>query len=198
MFRRPRAVFMASLPAGGLVTGDFRLALTGTPGTGKSTVARNLSERGYTVVSVESLAREHECLGEVDPADGARSIDLDMLHDSLASGWSSPPEHSLIIDGHLSHHLPSDAVAVLRCSPDVLEARLASRGYSAEKTQANCEWELLGGAWNERERGFAWIEFDTTNSDVASVVESLLHWISDGFKPASPGSVIDWVARMEE
>ena len=198
MFRRPRAVFMASLPAGGLVTGDFRLALTGTPGTGKSTVARNLSERGYTVVSVESLAREHECLGEVDPTDRARSIDLDMLHDSLSSGWSSPPEHSLIIDGHLSHHLPSDAVAVLRCSPDVLEARLASRGYSAEKTRANCEWELLGGAWNERERGSAWIEFDTTNSDVASVVESLLHWISDGFKPASPGSVIDWVARMEE
>jgi adenylate kinase len=150
------------------------------------------------VVSVESLAREHECLGEVDPADGARSIDLDMLHGSLSSRWSSPPEHSLIIDGHLSHHLPSDAVAVLRCSPDVLEARLASRGYSAEKTQANCEWELLGGAWNERERGSAWIEFDTTNSDVASVVESLLHWISDGFKPASPGSVIDWVARMEE
>ena len=198
MFRRPRAVFMASLPAGGLVTGDFRLALTGTPGTGKSTVARNLSERGYTVVSVESLAREHECLGEVDPVDGARSIDLDMLHDSLASGWSSPPEHSLIIDGHLSHHLPSDAVVVLRCSPDILEARLVSRVYSAEKTQANCEWELLGGAWNERERGSAWIEFDTTNSDVASVVESLLHWISDGFKPASPGSVIDWVARMEE
>ena len=198
MFRRSRAVFMASLPTGGLVTGDFRLALTGTPGTGKSTVARNLSERGYTVVSVESLAREHECLGEVDPTDRARSIDLDMLHDSLSSGWSSPPEHSLIIDGHLSHHLPSDAVAVLRCSPDVLEARLASRGYSAEKTQANCEWELLGGAWNERERGSAWIEFDTTNSDVASVVESLLHWISDGFKPASPGSVIDWVARMEE
>ena len=198
MFRRSRAVFMASLPTGGLVTGDFRLALTGTPGTGKSTVARNLSERGYTVVSVESLAREHECLGEVDPTDRARSIDLDMLHDSLASGWSSPPEHSLIIDGHLSHHLPSDAVAVLRCSPDVLEARLVSRGYSAEKTQANCEWELLGGAWNEREGGSAWNEFDTTDSDVASVVESLSHWISDGFKPASPGSVIDWVARMEE
>ena len=69
MFRWPRAVFMASLPAGGLVTSGFRLALTGTPGTGKSTVARILSERGYTVVSVESLAREHECLGEVDPAD---------------------------------------------------------------------------------------------------------------------------------
>ena len=89
-------------------------------------------------------------------------------------------------------------MVVLRCSPDILEARLVSRGYSAEKTQANCEWELLGGAWNEREGGSAWIEFDTTDRDVSSVVESLSHWISDGFKPASPGSVIDWVARMEE
>ena len=198
MLRRRRVAFMASLPAGGHVTGGFRLALTGTPGTGKSTIAEVLKVRGYTMVSVESLAQKHGCLGELDPTDGAKPVDLDRLYDSLAPEWSSPPAEPLIVDGHLSHHLPSDAVAVLRCSPDVLEQRLASRGYSAEKTRANWEWELLGGAWNEREGDAPWIEFDSTDSDAGSIVAALSHWIADGFKPASPGAVIDWVALMEE
>lgn len=196
--RLPRVALMVSLLAGRNVSGGFRLALTGTPGTGKSTVAQMLSDGGCIVVSVESLAEQNSLLGEVDPADGARVIDTDALHDALAPEWESPPEGTVVVDGHLSHHLPCDAVAVLRCSPEILDSRLTSRGYTAEKVQANCEWELLGGAWNEREGDTPWCEFDTSHGSVDSVVDSLSNWIADGFKPASPGSLIDWVARMEE
>ena len=196
--RLPRVALMVSLLAGRNVSGGFRLALTGTPGTGKSTVAQMLSDGGCIVVSVESLAEQNSLLGEVDPADGARVIDTDALHDALAPEWESPPEGTVVVDGHLSHHLPCDAVAVLRCSPEILDSRLTSRGYTTEKVQANCEWELLGGAWNEREGDTPWCEFDTSHGSVDSVVDSLSNWIADGFKPASPGSLIDWVARMEE
>ena len=196
--RLPRVALMVSLLAGRNVSGGFRLALTGTPGTGKSTVAQMLSDGGCIVVSVESLAEQNSLLGEADPADGARVIDTDALHDALAPEWESPPEGTVVVDGHLSHHLPCDAVAVLRCSPEILDSRLTSRGYTAEKVQANCEWELLGGAWNEREGDTPWCEFDTSHGSVDSVVDSLSNWIADGFKPASPGSLIDWVARMEE
>ena len=195
--RLPRVALMVSLLAGRNVSGGFRLALTGTPGTGKSTVAQMLSDGGCIVVSVESLAEQNSLLGEVDPADGARVIDTDALHDALAPEWESPPEGTVVVDGHLSHHLPCDAVAVLRCSPEILDSRLTSRGYTAEKVQANCEWELLGGAWNEREGDTPWCEFDTSHGSVDSVVDSLSNWIADGFKPTSPGSLIDWVARME-
>jgi len=196
--RRRRAAFIASLPAGRNVSDGFRLALTGTPGTGKSTVAQMLSSDGYEVIAVESLAEQYGLSGEIDPSDGVRVIDTGALHDVLAPAWESSPDGVVVVDGHLSHHLPCDAVAVLRCSPEIIESRLVSRGYSADKVQANYEWELLGGAWNEREGDAPWCEFDTSHSGVNSVVDSLADWIADGFKPASPGSVIDWVARMEE
>ena len=196
--RRRRVAFIASLPAGRNVSDGFRLALTGTPGTGKSTVAQMLSSDGYEVITVESLAEQYGLSGEIDPSDGVRVIDTGALHDVLAPAWESSPDGVVVVDGHLSHHLPCDAVAVLRCSPEIIESRLVSRGYSADKVQANYEWELLGGAWNEREGEAPWCEFDTSHSGVNSVVDSLADWIADGFKPASPGSVIDWVARMEE
>jgi len=176
----------------------FRLALTGTPGTGKSTVAQALSDAGFELVTVESLAEQHGLLGGVDPSDGARIIDTDALHDVLVAPWESPPVGPSVVDGHLSHHLPCDAVAVLRCSPDILEVRLTDRGYPEDKVQSNYEWELLGGAWNEREGDSPWCEFDTSECSIGSVVASLSDWIADGFKPTSPGSLIDWIASMEE
>ena len=157
-----------------------------------------LSSDGYEVITVESLAEQYGLSGEIDPSDGVRVIDTGALHNALAPAWESPPDGHVVVDGHLSHHLPCDAGAVLRCSPEIIESRLTSRGYSTDKVQANCEGELLGGAWNEREGDAPWCEFDTSHGGVDSVVDSLADWIADGFKPAGPGSLIDWVARMEE
>jgi len=176
----------------------YRLALTGSPGTGKSTLAKEFENLGFHVISVEDIAIEHGCIGDLDINDNARPIDLDALIDALEEAWSQNPLEPLIIDGHLSHHLPNDAVVVLRCSPEVLEQRMLERNYSEDKIKGNCEWELLGSSWNEREEDIPWIEYDTTENDVHSIVMALSMWISDGFKPNSPISVIDWVSKMED
>ncbi|MDP7659173.1 MAG: hypothetical protein QGF77_04410, partial [Candidatus Thalassarchaeaceae archaeon] len=57
----------------------------------------------------------------------------------------------------------------------------------------NVEWEILGGAWNEKENNSPWMEFNTTKNSVEEVVDDIIKWISDGFKPMSPEAVIDWV-----
>ena len=178
--------------------GGSRVAITGTPGAGKTSVSRMLEEKGFTLVSVEGLAEEFGCIGEVDPEDGARPIDTEKLGLSLNVEWVEPDEGVVIVDGHMSHNLPVDAVVVLRCSPDALRGRLAERGYSEGKINSNCEWELLGGAWNDFEGGIPWTEFDTTVNEIGYVVDNNQSWISDGFKPMSIGSTIDWVAQMEE
>tara|TARA_Y100001970_G_scaffold246516_1_gene314513 strand:+ start:2553 stop:3098 length:546 start_codon:yes stop_codon:yes gene_type:complete len=178
--------------------GGVRVAITGTPGVGKSTVSRILEGRGFMLVSVEGLAEDFECVGEVDPEDGARPIDIEKLGGCLSEAWARPMDGVGIVDGHLSHNLPVEAVVVLRCSPDTLRIRLSERGYSEGKINSNCEWELLGGAWNDWDERLPWTEFDTTAEEIGSVVDKIERWISDGFKPMSIGSTIDWVAHMEE
>ncbi len=171
------------------------LALTGAPGTGKTTVGSLLGAAGIGVVSVESLAETCDCIGDADPSDGARPIDLDVLCPILEEKWSARPGETTLIDGHLSHLLPVDCVIILRCQPTVLQDRLVERGYDDDKISQNVDWEILGGAWNELDELLPLIEFDTSTVSADSIVESILGWIADGFKPERPTNPIDWVDR---
>ena len=173
--------------------GMRRLALTGTPGSGKSTVSEILRGSDLEVLTVESIASENGAIGDIDPSDGARPIDIEELVEALRDCWEDPPEKMTIVDGHLSHLLPVGGVVVLRCDPDILRARLDSRGYSDSKVDSNVEWEFIGGAWNEYEPGIPWTEFDTSDIDPESIVERIRSWISDGFKHDGPDTAIDWI-----
>ena len=198
MLRLIHVAFIASHTCGQGMEEGFRVAITGTPGVGKTSVSGFLEAVGFTVMSVEELAEEHGCIGSEDPEDGARPIDIEKLSGLLSTAWSAPPNGMIAIDGHLSHTLPVDAVVVLRCSPEVLKRRLHERGYSEGKINSNYEWELMGGSWNDSDGEIPWTVFDTTASEIVSIVDGIEEWASDGFKPKSLGSTIDWVARMEE
>ena len=87
MLRRPRDAFMGSRPTRGNVVSTFRLALAGTPGTGKTTVATLLSAAGFGIMTIEELAQSAGALGELDPSDGARPVDLDLLIEAIADSW---------------------------------------------------------------------------------------------------------------
>lgn len=173
--------------------GVRRLALTGTPATGKSSACALLDKGEYEIVTVEELAVEHGCIEDVDISDGARPIDIEMLSSILEKLWVEPPQKLTFIDGHLSHLLPVDGVIVLRCRPDVLRNRMNERGYDDTKSDSNVEWELIGGPWNEYHAVIPWTEFDTTESPTESIVKLIQAWISDGFKPKTPDTGIDWI-----
>ena len=175
--------------------GVRRLALTGTPATGKSSVCAHLDRGEFEIVTVEELAVEHECIEDVDISDGARPIDIEMLSDILEKLWIEPPQKMTFIDGHLSHLLPVDGVVVLRCRPDVLRGRMNERGYDDTKSESNVEWELIGGPWNEYNSAVPWTEFDTSKTSAESIVKLIRAWISDGFKPKTPDTGIDWIGE---
>ena len=175
----------------------FRLALTGTPGVGKTTIASLLADVGYQVETVQDIAERFGCIDDVDSEDGARPIDIDGLNTQIHSEWKNNPIKSIVIDGHLSHLLPVDCVVILRCSPSVLRKRLTGRSYAEQKISGNVDWEILGSAWAEMDGAVPAIEFDTSSDGVETVFQRIMDWLADDFKPRRPLRLIDWIDRGE-
>ena len=153
------------------------IGVIGTPGCGKTTLCQNL---GLPVLSLRDIAEQNACLGEIE-SDGAAQMDVEKL----AKLWQHP-EVLTLIDGHLAHHVPVDALIVVRCHPDELRNRLKERGYSAEKIQANVEVEMLGGPWND------------LIGDLRPIFEGsdgVKAWIESGCPPkTTPDMALDWLA----
>jgi adenylate kinase len=112
------------------------IALTGTPGTGKSTVAR-LIDAGFSVIDLNALIKDRYNLGS-DPERGSLIADLDRLAENVEK-----LDGDYILEGHVAHYLPADVVVVLRAAPRVLRERLAGRGWSKAKIDENAEAEAL-------------------------------------------------------
>lgn len=154
------------------------LAVSGTPGTGKTTLCEALAAAGWQVMSLTDLAEQHGCMGPVDEADGAAPIDVHRL----AEAWEAPEEGRWLVDGHLAHLLEVDGIVLLRCRPSVLNDRLSARGYEARKVKANVEWEMTAGHWAELmefEIELPLLELDTTGEggDLSGRVQA---WAEDG------------------
>jgi adenylate kinase len=105
------------------------IGVIGTPGCGKTTLCESL---GLPVINLHDYAKSHGCLGEID-SDGSAPLDVERL----AELWQQPTTLTLV-DSHLAHYMPVDALIVLRCHPDELKKRLESRNYTSKKSPRKC------------------------------------------------------------
>ncbi|MET1124023.1 MAG: adenylate kinase family protein [Archaeoglobaceae archaeon] len=162
------------------------VALTGTPGVGKSSVAEELRRRGYRVVSVAELAREHGCILEENDE---LVVDVEKIREVEFDG---------IVEGHLAHFMDADVVIVLRCDPLVLKERLAKRKWDYDKIMDNVEAELLDVILVESlEMHENVYEIDVTHmsvEEVADAVEKIIAGEGEKFKPGK----VDWLSKYED
>lgn len=151
----------------------MRVAITGTPGVGKTT-ATELVETDLDVVHLNELVREEELTEGTDENRGSLVVDLEAVADRLADS------DDVLVESHLSHHLDVDRVIVLRCRPESLEARLLERGETEAKARENAEAEALDVILSKAvdRYGFdAVYEVDTTDRspvEVAAEIEAIL------------------------
>ncbi len=141
------------------------VAVTGTPGTGKSSFSSRLArELGARLVRLNELI-EREKAYTLD-RDGTKVAELGKMVRAFRRILRES-EGPLVVEGHLSHLLPTrylSHVVVLRTRPRVLERRLRKRGYPPEKIRDNVEAEALDLIlWEAVERhGEKVYEIDTT------------------------------------
>lgn len=162
----------------------MRVALTGTPGTGKTTVAALLP---YRVIDLNALVKGGLNFG-IDPERGCLEADMDGLDKRLDELDDANADTITIIEGHFSHYFANFAI-VLRLDPQELKKRLEARGYYDKKVRENLEAEALDVILVEAVESCNRVdEIDTTGRSTAEVAELVVK-IIQGKLRLPPGQV---------
>ena len=155
----------------------MRVAVTGTPGTGKTTAVERLTADDaldLDVIHLNDVVHDEEFVVEHDDERDSAVADLDALADSLAG------RDNVLFESHLAHHFDADRVVVLRCHPEELERRLTERGASAGKAGENAESEavdvILAEAVDRHgaDRVYEVDATDLTPGEVAAAIEAVV------------------------
>jgi adenylate kinase len=186
------------------------VALTGTPGTGKTSVSDLVADRlGVEVVHLNDAIREAELFSERDVERDSLVADLDAVeawlddyraaeasgdHDSVGDRDGDP---DLLVESHLAHLLDADRVVVLRCHPESLKPRLRDRGESEASVAENAESEaldtILAAAVDRHGEDSVW-EIDTTDRAPEAVADDVVAAI-DGETDPRVG-VVDFIEYL--
>ncbi|HET8686340.1 MAG TPA: adenylate kinase family protein [Methanosarcina sp.] len=176
------------------------IGLTGTPGTGKTSVSKFLEgKRHWKVIHLNDLIKEKHLYTEIDEKRDAVIADMELVKQCLAEIINGREYEVIILESHLAHYI-ADIVIILRAYPPELKMRLKARGYSEEKIRENIEAEALDVILVE---AFEWcekvFEIDTTGKsieetgqDIEKIIDHILSGNEEELSEYKPGS-IDWI-----
>lgn len=148
----------------------MRVAVTGTPGTGKTTVTEELSSDIRVVHLNECIEDNDALVQDIDTERLSKIVDLPAVDDVFAN------KDTILIESHLAHHFDVDVIIVLRCHPTELERRLQKRGMGTNKISENMEAEALDVILietlekHDSEKIF---EIDTSEQSITAVAEQI-------------------------
>lgn len=167
------------------------IAITGTPGVGKTTTSHILRERGHFVLDINQMADEKDFVVGFDENRDSKIIDVERLDDFVQRHYTND---DYIFEGHLSHMLSVDVVIILRCDPLILKKRLSAKKWSDAKIKENVGAEILDvikvEAYEMAENVY---EVDTTNKTEEEVADAIEGVINGDYEEPH----IDWLSRYE-
>ncbi|MCE4615385.1 MAG: adenylate kinase family protein [Desulfurococcales archaeon] len=177
------------------------IIITGTPGTGKTSISTLVSgELECIHIDVSQLVNQMK-LGKNDPT-GRQTLVLSSPQKVIQHIEEVHKKSKcIIIDTHypsIFSSLARDVIAVfvLRTHPKTIIKRLARRGWIKNKVIENAEAELIGVIDNEAREQFDCVfSIDTTSktvSETALLIKKLIDKI--GQEPClGQGRFIDWL-----
>ena len=167
------------------------IAVTGTPGTGKTSACEVLARRGYTVVDLDEVARRDGFVTGRDAVRQTDEVDVEALRDGLRV-----PAKIAFLRSHFAHRMRVNLAIVLRCRPSMLRQRLEARGWGPEKVRENVEAEAIDVILQEAVANLPFVyEVDTTDLTPEATADAILAVLQGKTKGHEPGSV-DWTSEV--
>ena len=167
--------------------------ITGTPCTGKTTIASKLKGR---LIKVNDVAISQGFVDGIDEDKGYKIINIEKL-DEYMSNMIKNNEELLIFEGHLSHLCHgADKVIILRVKPELLKKRLEKRGYNENKITENLQAEALGVCSVEAYENYGnkAIELDVSDLGIDEAVDLVEKAIkSEVTSPVGSVDFTDWI-----
>lgn len=166
----------------------MKASITGTPGVGKTSAAKELEKEGYSVLDLNEFIKKEGLREDKDEYMDSYNVDIVKMIDLYGE---KAPEHDMV-EGHLSHHLGVEPVIILRCAPDELEDRASSKDWPDHKLKENVEAEamdvVLIEALDKNEEVY---EIDTTDLTPGEVKDKIIEILEGKTKKYTHGR-IDW------
>ncbi|MFX1300404.1 MAG: adenylate kinase family protein [Promethearchaeota archaeon] len=178
------------------------IAISGTPGTGKTGVGQLLVKRlNATLIELSELAKEQQFLLGKDTQRETLIADTEKLQHYLINLIRESPKPYVIV-GHFSDEVPEEILeflVVLRCNPITLTQRLRNRQWPQSKILENVQAEILGECTmqallrHKREKVF---EIDTTEATLEQVVDAIEEIQSRTSQEYAVGR-ISWLSKLD-
>lgn len=170
------------------------ILITGTPGTGKSSLAETLVEtlnssssntnNNFQHIPVSHMAIENGFVDDFDMERNTHVLDEDRVLDHLEDVVLIDTRGGIIAEYHSSDWFPErwfDLVVVLRTEHGALVKRLDRRGYADEKVRENAECEILQVCLDEAlesyKKEIVWELQSNTNDDLEANVERIVDFV---------------------
>lgn len=132
----------------------MNIIITGTPGTGKTTVAKKISKKLHlNHIDIKGFIAENKLITGFDKKRNCDIIDERLFAKKI--GEFLKKNKDSIIDSHMSHYIKpgyADLCVVTKCDLKTLQKRLKKRGYSELKIKENLESEIFDVCFEEAKK----------------------------------------------
>ena len=168
------------------------IVITGSPGVGKHTVAKELSQKiQREIVDINQIAKESELF---EKNDETNDVNTEKLKEVLKQKISD----NCIIVGHLAPYVLDNekinTVIVLRRSPYDLIRVYKERGYTENKSKENASSEILGIITYDAENQFEekTVQINVSGKEMQEIIEKIESIVSGNMETEE----VDWLGLV--